>query len=180
MHSETAVPGQARSDVPDSAVRAQLDRILASPVFSRSQQLRRFLSFIVEQTLTGQAHTLKEAVLAHEVYGKGPDFDGGSDPVVRVDARRLRDKLREFYEGRSDPIVISLPKGSYVPVFEVRSAPRAVLPQTHQVTHRSRTSIVLGGLVLVLMVATVMTWRALHRPADVSAQLFPLASYPGP
>ena len=105
-----------------SLVRAQLERILASEVFSRSQQLRRFLSFIVEQSLNGQGHSLKESVLAHELYGKGTDFDGGTDPVVRVDARRLRDKLREYYEGRSDPVVISLPKGSYVPAFEANSA----------------------------------------------------------
>ena len=118
MPSETGASVQARSDLPDAAVRAQLERILASAVFSRSQHLRRFLSFIVEQSLAGQGHTLKESVLAHELYGKGTDFDGGTDPVVRVDARRLRDKLREFYEGRSDPVVISLPKGSYVPVFE--------------------------------------------------------------
>ena len=111
-------PAQARRDPPDAVVRAQLERILASEVFSRSQQLRRFLSFIVEQRLAGQGHSLKESVLAHQLYGKGTDFDGGTDPVVRVDARRLRDKLRESFEGRSDPVVISLPKGSYVPVFE--------------------------------------------------------------
>src|SRR6185503_11366127 len=110
-------------------------RILASEVFSRSQQLRRFLSFIVDQRLAGQGDSLKESVLAHELYGKGTDFDGGTDPVVRVDARRLRDKLREYYEGRSDPVVISLPKGSYVPVFEAHPtspappAPPIVAPQ---------------------------------------------------
>ncbi len=91
------------------------------------EHLRRFLSYIVEQSLAGQGHSLKESVLAHELYGKGTDFDGGTDPVVRVDARRLRDKLREFYEGRSDPVIISLPKGSYVPVFEGDSAS----PTTH-------------------------------------------------
>ena len=122
MPSETDTSAQARRDLPDAAIRAQLERILASEVFSRSQQLRRFLSFIVEQRLAGQGHSLKESVLAHELYGKGTDFDGGADPVVRVDARRLRDKLREYYEGRSDPVVISLPKGSYVPVFEANSA----------------------------------------------------------
>ena len=122
MPSETGASAQARSDPPDAAIRAQLERILGSAVFSRSPQLRRFLSFIVEQSLAGQGHTLKESVLAHELYGKGTDFDGGTDPVVRVDARRLRDKLREFYEGRSDPVLISLPKGSYVPVFEGNSA----------------------------------------------------------
>ena len=125
---------RSRSDLSDSAVRAQLDSILASAVFSRSPQLRRFLSFIVEQSLAGQGSRLKESVLAHELYGKGTDFDAGNDPVVRVDARRLRDKLREFYEGRSDPVVISLPKGSYVPVFEARSAPRMALPEPRRIT----------------------------------------------
>jgi Tol biopolymer transport system component len=169
------------SDLPESAVRAQLDSILASSVFSRSPHLRRFLSFIVDQTLAGQGPRLKEAVLAHELYGKGTDFDAGNDPVVRVDARRLRDKLREFYEGRSDPIVISLPKGSYVPVFEARATARVALPTTRRVSHLTRTRVVLGSLALALIgVTAVMGWRALHRPADAPAQLFPLASYPGP
>ena len=122
MPSETNASAQARSDAPNAAIRAQLERILASEVFSRSRHLRRFLSFIVDQALAGQGHSLKESVLAHELYGKATDFDGGTDPVVRVDARRLRDKLRECYEGQSDPVVISLPKGSYVPVFEGNSA----------------------------------------------------------
>ena len=102
MPSETDASAQERRDLPDSDVRAQLERILASEVFSRSQQLRRFLTFIVQQRLAGQGHSLKEAVLAHELYGKGTDFDCGTDPVVRVDARRLRDKLREY--SRANPI----------------------------------------------------------------------------
>ena len=139
MPSETDISAQERRELPDSVVRAQLERILASEVFSRSQQLRRFLSFIVEQRLAGQGHSLKESVLAHELYGKGTDFDGGTDPVVRVDARRLRDKLREYYEGRSDPVVISLPKGSYVPVFEANSAsPTHTAPPVRSLRSRSR------------------------------------------
>src|SRR5688572_31316389 len=110
MPSEIDARTQAESDLPDAAIRAELERILASEVFSRSEHLRRFLSFIVEQRLAGHGHSLKESVLAHELYGKGTDFDGGADPVVRVDARRLRDKLREYYEGRSEPVVISLPR----------------------------------------------------------------------
>ena len=102
MSSEADTSTPARSDPPDAAIRAELERILASDVFSRSRQLRRFLSFIVEQRLAGQGHALKESVLAHELYGKGTDFDGGTDPVVRVDARRVRDKLREYYERRRE------------------------------------------------------------------------------
>ena len=162
MPSETDASAQERRDLPDAVVRAQLERILASEVFSRSQQLRRFLSFIVEQRLAGQGHSLKESVLAHELYGKGTDFDGGADPVVRVDARRLRDKLREFYEGRSDSVVISLPKGSYVPVFEANSAspqsltrlrPPVVLrrsrQQTPPVPNLRRTTIAVSALAIV-------------------------------
>ena len=188
MATETGASGQPRSKPSDSAVRAQLDSILASAVFSRSPHLRRFLSFIVEQTLAGQGHTLKESVIAHELYGKGTDFDGGTDPVVRVDARRLRDKLREFYEGRSDPVVISLPKGRYVPLFEGNSATPSHSPvaligrqEQRQVTNFTRARLSVGALALVVAVATaVLAWRALFAPADAPAQLLPLASYPGP
>jgi Tol biopolymer transport system component len=189
MPSETDASTQAPSDLPDAAIRAQLERILASEVFSRSQHLRRFLSFIVEQRLAGQGHTLKESVLAHELYGKGTDFDGGTDPVVRVDARRLRDKLREFYEGRSDPVVISLPKGGYAPVFEanpaalVHTARPAAPPQSREgrpPPHLNRASMWVGVLVLVAVVATtVIAWRALRRPVDAPGQLLPLTAYPG-
>ena len=189
MPSETDTSAQERRELPDSVVRAQLERILASEVFSRSQQLRRFLSFIVEQRLAGQGHSLKESVLAHELYGKGTDFDGGADPVVRVDARRLRDKLREYYEGRSDPVVISLPKGSYVPVFEANSAspthtaPPVVPPepqQTPPVPNLRRTRIAVGALAVVAaVIAAALAWRALPRPVSAPAQLLPLASYPG-
>ena len=169
---------------------------LASDVFSRSRQLRRFLSFIVEQRLAGQGHALKESVLAHELYGKGTDFDGGADPVVRVDARRLRDKLREYDEGRSEPVLISLPKGSYVPVFEANSvfppasthAAHTVVPpglqqtppavSTPLVPHLGRTRIAVSALAVVVIVAALV-WRSLPSPVSAPIQLLPLASYPG-
>ena len=189
MPSETDVSAQERPELPDAVVRAQLERILASEVFSRSQQLRRFLSFVVEQSLGGQGHSLKEAVLAHELYGKRTDFDGGTDPVVRVDARRLRDKLREYYEGRSEPVVISLPKGSYVPVFEANSVSHTdtaipVVPpeaqQTPWVPNLRRARVAIGALAAVAaVVAAALTWRAVLRPVSAPAQLLPLASYPG-
>ena len=189
MPSETDASAQERRDLPDAVVLAQLERILASEVFSRSQQLRRFLTFIVQQRLAGQGHSLKEAVLAHELYGKGTDFDCGTDPVVRVDARRLRDKLREYYEGRSDPVVISLPKGSYVPVFTsnaasaTHAAPLAIPPapqQTPMVRDRRRATIAVGALAIVAAaLAATLAWRALLTQASAPAQLFPLASYPG-
>src|SRR5688572_30090694 len=191
MPSETDASTQARSDLPDAAIRAELESILASQVFSRSQQLRRFLSFIVEQRLAGQGQTLKESVLAHELYGKGTDFDGGADPVVRVDARRLRDKLREYYEGRFDPVVITLPKGGYVPVFEANSASPTHTPppvvhaepeqqQTPPVPNFRLTRIAVSALAIVAaIVAAALAWRALARPVSAPIQLLPLASYQG-
>jgi Tol biopolymer transport system component len=185
MPPEIDPRSRATSDVPDALIRAQLDRILASDVFSRSGQLRRFLSFIVERRLDGQGHALKESVIAHELYGKQTDFDGGTDPVVRVDARRLRDKLREYYDGRSDPVVISLPKGSYVPAFEANAASTAPSaassqpPEIQPAASRRRAGMAVGALAIAAaIVAALLAWRAI-RTADAPTQLLPLASYPG-
>src|SRR5262245_42127738 len=111
-----------------SMIRSQLDRILSSGTFSRSARLSAFLTFIVEETLAGRADCLKEQVVGDELYGKNSDFDAAARPVVRVDARRLRDKLREYYsEFDHDTVIISLPKGAYVPVFEKNSAAPALV-----------------------------------------------------
>ena len=100
-------------------IESQLKRILASSVFARSERMSRFLSFIVKQALESHEEQLKESVIGVEVYDRPPDYDPKVDPIVRNDARRLRAKLREYYDtdGRSDVIVIDLPKGAYVPVF---------------------------------------------------------------
>src|SRR5262245_34530612 len=116
--SDSHIGSSPSTDPPASLVRAELDRILSSELFARSERLSSFLKFIVDRTLAGQGESLKEQVVAVELYGKGADFDTAADPIVRVDARRLRDKLREYYAAASPPgIVISVPKGSYVPVF---------------------------------------------------------------
>jgi hypothetical protein len=119
VSSESSRLAQQQLRVPATPVRAQLDRILASETFSRSERLSDFLRYVVEETLRGDGGGLKETVIGRELYRRGADFDAATDPIVRVDARRLRDKLREYYsESTNDPILITLPKGSYVPVFE--------------------------------------------------------------
>src|SRR5882724_7845437 len=87
-------------------VRLQLERMVQSDVLCKSARLTAFLTYVVEETLAGRGDELKEQVLATELYQRsGGDFDSASDPVVRVDARRLRDKLREYYASfPSDPI----------------------------------------------------------------------------
>src|SRR5262249_24352434 len=103
---------------PTPLVRAELDRVLASELFVRSERLSSFLRFVVERTLAGEGDSLKEHTIAVEVYGKDGRFDTAADPIVRIDARRLRDKLREYYaDAGGSPVIISVPKGQYAAVF---------------------------------------------------------------
>src|SRR5712671_3974215 len=99
-----------------------MERILSSPVFAQSERLSRFLRFIVELSLAGRSDEIKEYVIATEVFGRKPSFDPRFDSAVRVEAIRLRGKLREYYDtcGRTDPMVIEVPKGGYVPLFHLR------------------------------------------------------------
>ena len=123
---------------PAAEVRAELDRILASDIFTRSERLSAYLRFIVERTLAGEGDTLKEHVLAIGLYGKTADFNTAADPIVRVDARRLRDRLREYYASAPPgDLVISVPKGSYTPAFTTTTAPAK--PADHVAATARRT-----------------------------------------
>ncbi len=86
---------------------------------ARSERLARFLEFTVSETLAGNADQIKEFVVGVEVFGRTQDYDPRLDPIVRVEARRLRMKLRKYYdtEGQDDRIRIEYPKGSYVPAI---------------------------------------------------------------
>src|SRR5215470_16685442 len=93
-------------------VRRQLERVLRSELFTRSDQQSRFLRFLVERHLEGRGHELKETVIGVEVFGRKPDYNPKYDPVVRTEARRLRARLADYYKngGRSDLLIIELPK----------------------------------------------------------------------
>jgi hypothetical protein len=88
--------------------------------------LIQFLSFVVETTVNGNAGYLKETTIGVSVFGRTPDYDPKTDSVVRSQAWRLRSKLNKYYqaEGAEDPVIIDVPRGSYVPVF-VRRDPLA-------------------------------------------------------
>jgi Tol biopolymer transport system component len=161
------------------AVRAQLTRILASEIFSRSDRLTAFLTYIVEQTLDGHGAALKEHVLAMEVYGKGADFGAAVDPIVRVDARRLRDKLREYYASAPhDPVVISVPKGSYAPIFQVSEAIAApALEAPHVIRPRGWTLVAAVVIIAALTWIVVAGWRARSEPP--TSRLLTVTSFPG-
>ena len=114
---------------PAAAIQDQTARILASPAFQKSKRLSRFLTYAVTNTLQGNESALKETVLGLDVFDRGSGFDPRVDPIVRIDARRLRARVSEYYEsdGASDPIIIQFAPGSYVPRF-VPSAPLEEAP----------------------------------------------------
>ncbi len=109
--------------VDPARVRLELERILDSPDFHASPRNRRFLAYLVEETLGGRGAGIKAYAIATAVFGRAPAFDPQQDPIVRVEAGRLRSALEHYYltAGRSDPIRIGLPKGDYAATFEVQS-----------------------------------------------------------
>ena len=109
----------------EAAIRQHLAKILTSPQFVNSPNLRDFLSFIVEKTLAGEAAGIKGYTVATQVLGRKANFDPNLDPIVRIQAGRLRRALEQYYvvEGKSDAVVIEVHTGSYVPVFHSVSGP---------------------------------------------------------
>lgn len=114
----------------DPRIQEHLERVTRSGSFASSPRLCRFLQFIVERRLTGHAEDLKETLIGVHVFDREAGYDTKTDAIVRVEARRLRSKLQEYYEGPgiTDPVRITLPKGTYVPEFlflQVASPPPA-------------------------------------------------------
>jgi len=131
MQGATGDPlSQSGAPVSAESVRAQLARILASDGFVSSQRMCRFLRFVVERTLENDVDRLKEFVVAMEVFDRDENYDPSIDSIVRVEARRLRTKLKSYYEGpgSNDPVLIGLRPGNYAPIF--RSVTPAEKPES--------------------------------------------------
>ncbi len=109
-------------------VRHALDAVIASQTFARSERLRSFLSYIVENELSGKAALLKGYNIGIDVFGRSPCFDAGNDPLVRVQAGKLRKLLGLYYEteGAADPLRIHVPLGGYVPEYRLAESPAAL------------------------------------------------------
>ncbi len=132
-------------------VRVELEKVLSSGTFVNATRLSGFLRFVVEQTLAGSAASIKEYPIGVEVFDRGEGFDPRIDPVVRVEARRLRAKLVEYYdaEGRDDAIKIRLPKGSYVPAFE-ETKPAPVVAESRWLPRWA-----VPAVILVIVIAAI-------------------------
>ena len=107
-----------------------MERICASPGFAHSERMVRFLRWVVGKTLDGEMSVIREYSIGLEVFDRDPSYDPKIDTIVRVEARRLRKKLDDYYSdtGQDDVVRIEIPGPGYVPRFSVNGAgPRALL-----------------------------------------------------
>jgi hypothetical protein len=128
----------ARCMADREAIQAQLERMVADPLFKNSRRFPVFLRYVVENTLHGNQEALKERTLGIEVFGRQPNYDTNTDPVVRVTAGEIRKRIAQYYhvDSHQAEIQIDLPPGSYVPVFQI-----PVEPHTVQATPSTRTAL---------------------------------------
>ncbi len=165
-----------------NAIGEQLDRMVASPYFSHSKRLPNFLRFVVERTLAGDAENLKERTLGIEIFGRDPDYDTASDPIVRVTATELRKRVAQYYQepAHENELRITLPPGSYIPEFLGPKAgdghvpPELEVPSSAPIEHTAPpdTRVSSRGslkLILILIAAgivvsgTIFLWNRTHQ-----------------
>jgi len=194
MYSQLMIPAEPEA----GAVLRQLQRILASSGFSRNDRLSRFLRFVVERTINGSGHELKETVIATEVFGRRPDYNPKRDATVRIEAGRLRARLNEYYlgEGKQDSLLIEMPKGGYSPVFlqvadqsvtygkptqqaDSNSAALAGVPPTRRKAPRIASRILWCGAALIFAAGAFVGMRYAHRSVLAASSILPFTSFPG-
>ena len=132
-------------NIDQQVVREEVERILGSPIFAQSNRLARFLRYTVDTALAGNSAALKEYLIGTEVYDRKPPYHPSVDSIVRSEARRLRNKLRQYYEsiGKDDPLFIYYRTGSYAPAFRLRHIDKRM-----QVTSgRSLDEVLAEGLI---------------------------------
>ena len=111
------------SEIAPAAIHEQMERILCSPEFTATEAQRAFLRYVVNKTLSGESKEIKGYAVATEVFGRNDDFDQANDPIVSIQANKLRRALERYYlvAGQNDPISIGIPKGTYVPELSGRT-----------------------------------------------------------
>ncbi|MCY1740805.1 hypothetical protein [Ensifer sp. SL37] len=149
-----------------AAIRAQLNRITSSKEFDVPERGRRFLTYVVEETLAGRAQRIKAYSIATEVFGRDATFEPQTDPIVRIEAAKIRKSLERYYllAGQNDPVILTIPRGSYCPSFsknshiiDINDAPHMSEPSDHRAppsngrTRRSKAAI--GWLLAFVVVA---------------------------
>ena len=152
-----------------NAIQAQLERILADPLFKNSRRYPNLLRYVVESALDGHTRELKERTLGVAVFERDPDYDTNLDPVVRITAAEVRKRLAQYYHGpkhEAEPR-IELPVGSYAPEFQPPIEKTAPPPPSAQVeiawTKRVRATHVataVAGLALIILAFQLKPWMS--------------------
>src|ERR1700733_10291964 len=173
---------QLAPDEQSEAVRQELARVIASPTFKDSDRLVRFLNFVVAETLEGRGAGLKESVIGVEVFDRSAGYDPKIDPIVRVQARRLRAKLETHYAaaGRPGELQIVLLKGGYTPEFLVApERPVEASPKIETVSKPDglRKKIIVAVCVVVVAIAAVLFLTRRNAAKPAGSRL--LTAYPG-
>ncbi|WP_367715899.1 hypothetical protein AB2N04_17510 [Nitratireductor sp. GISD-1A_MAKvit] len=165
-----APPETAETCPPDERL-AVLETLLENPEFRASDRNRRFLRFVVEETVAGRADRIKAFTIAVDVFGRDASFDATVDPIVRIAAGQLRKSLRDYYAGpgQADPVQISVPLGAYVPVFEKRSSTSAFVQYASRHLTKLR-SFAVGAILTVVLASSLSafspSWLTFASRAD--------------
>ncbi|MCP5119108.1 MAG: hypothetical protein GY953_50550, partial [bacterium] len=160
-----------------NAVREELRKVLSSKGFVNSERMRRFLTFAVEETLAGHQDQLKEYSIAVEVFDRDESYDSRESTIVRSEARRLRARLDEYYEGEGarNPVRISVPKGGYSASFSEQES----VPPVSQRPAWTKTWLAMAAAALALA-GGYAGWRWITAPAGpVSIAVLPLENLSG-
>ena len=170
-----ATPETGGAEPTPAEVRAALERVLRSACFEHAGRASEFLRFVVDRTLAGEGERLKGYTIGVEVFGRAPDFDAQSDPLVRVEALRLRQRLTEYYagDGAADPVKLDLPRGGYVvrasyaigepvPAAPQDGSPVASPPSSSSwlIAHARAAWVVATLSVVVAIAGVAVQWRA--------------------
>jgi len=162
---ETA-PGPLPGPADHELFLACLEQVVASSAFSGARRQQRFLRYLVERTVAGDTSALKEYSLGIEVFERGAEFDPRLDPIVRVEASRLRNRLQKYYQSEPPGTThrIELPRGGYVPVLtavhEAAPEPKPAAPPAP----RRRWLFPAAAVVLVLGLSAVLLLRRPEAP----------------
>jgi TolB-like protein len=149
-------------------VRRQLDRLLASEGFAYADRMSGFLRYVVDRALAGESDQVKEYVIGVDVFGRDEHYDPRLDSIVRVEARRLRTKIDEYYAGpgSKDPVIIRMRRGSYVPAFEQREPGHAISPPsvpiaapTGPVRKHPGLRLAIGLATATALLVSLAAWR---------------------
>jgi len=170
-------------------IRAELEKIVSSPVFARADRLSQFLRLIVDNSLQTGSEPLKETIIGAQVYGRTIGYDPKAEPIVRIEARRLRLKLEEYYAGpgSKDRVIITVPTGGYAPHFEIRPEPlHQVIALPTPQKSPSKPGFLSGatakwaiiGLACLVCFAALWRWTA-QAPKTMAVTAGPVTRLPG-